>query len=106
MVEWVESYIRARPNALTEKNIQAEWHHTGLVPTNRYKHPLLQTDDSNASLTLQPAALSASTVEDILRNSAAFEEAILNALNLILSELAINNEINTSVRHKSPKVLA
>ena len=105
-VEWVKSYIRARPNALTEKNIRAGWRHTGLVPTNRHKHALLQADDSDPSPTPQPAAQSAPTFEDILRNSTALDAAALDALNLKLSELAINNEINTPVRREIPKVLA
>jgi hypothetical protein len=109
-VEWVESYIRARPNAFTEKNIQAGWRHSGLAPTNRYKHSLLQrASNSDLSPMLEPAALpSAPTFEDLLRNSANLEldAAALDSLNSKLSELAIRNEINTPVRREIPKVLS
>ena len=92
-VEWVESYIRARPNAFTKKNIQAGWRHSGLAPTNRYKHSLLRRDgDLDSSPMLEPAAPpSAPTFEDLLRNSADLEldAAALDSLNSKLLELAI-----------------
>ena len=42
-VEWIESYIRARPNAFTEKNIRAGWRQSGLAPINRNKHREVQS---------------------------------------------------------------
>ena len=105
-VEWVESYIRARPNAFTEKNIRAGWRHSGLAPTNRHKHFQIPSAD-DSSLTPQPAAaLSIPTFEDLLRNSAELDLVALDSLNLKLSELAIKNEINTPIRREMPKVLS
>jgi len=37
-VKWVESYVRVRQKAFTEKNIHSGWRHSGLVPTNRNRH--------------------------------------------------------------------
>ena len=105
--EWMENYIRARPNALTEKNLRAGWRHSGLVPINRNKHTLLQADDSSdPQPTLEPAAPSIPTFKDLLRNSVELDAVALDALNMKLSELAINNEINTPVRREIPKVLS
>ena len=104
-VEWVESYIRARPNAFTEKNIRAGWRHSGLAPTNRNKHRNIPSSESSDSSTPQPttgsATPSVSTFADLLRNNAE-----LDSLNSKLSELAIRNEINTPVRREMPKVLS
>ena len=102
-VEWVESYIRARPNAFTEKNIQAGWRHSGLAPTNRNKHR--DVPSSNDSTLIQqpapgPAMPSVPTFND-LQNCTD-----LDSLNLKLSELAIRNKINTPIRHEIPKVLS
>ena len=69
-VEWVESYIRARPNAFTEKNIRAGWRHSGLAPTNRNKHRNIPSSESSDSSTPQPttgsATPSVSTFADLL----------------------------------------
>ena len=106
--EWVESYIKARPNAFTEKNIQAGWHHSGLVPSNRNKHALLRADiDHNYDdCTAQPAVLSVTTFQDLVRNSIELDAIALNSLNSKLSELAIKNQINTPVHREMPKVLS
>ena len=104
-VESVESYIEARPKAFTQKNIHAGWHHSGLAPTNRYKHILrLGTDDFNSepSLPLKPKPL-ATTFEDLIRNA---DDTALDSLNSQLSELAIRNEITIPIWRKIPKVLA
>jgi len=109
-VEWVESYIRARPNAFTEKNIRAGWRHSGLAPTNRLKHALLRPGaltaetDTSSSITPEPPAIP--TFEDIIRNSPELDAATLDVLNSKLSELAIRNEINTPIRRELPKVLS
>ena len=103
--EWVESYIRARPNAFTEKNIQAGWRHSGLAPTNRNKHRDVPSSESSESPTPGPAQ-SVLTFEDLLRNSVQLDSAALDSLNLKLAELAIRNEINTPIRHEMPKVLS
>jgi len=105
-IEWVESYIEARPKAFTEKNIRAGWRHSGLAPTNRYKHILLRpgTDDPNSKLSLPSSPKpSAATFEDLIRNA---DDTALDSLNSKLSELAIRNEITTPIRRKIPKVLA
>ena len=106
--EWVGSYIEARLNAFTKKNIQPNWCHCGLIPSNRNKHSLLQVgiDYNYDDCTPQPAALSATTFQDLVKNSTELDTITLNSLNSKLSELAIKNQINTSVHHKMPKVLS
>jgi DDE superfamily endonuclease/Tc5 transposase DNA-binding domain/helix-turn-helix, Psq domain len=103
--EWVESYIRARPNGLTETNIRAGWRHSGLVPTNRHKHHHVPSV-INSSPTSQSVTPGSPTFEDALRNSAKVDTAGLDFLNLKLSELAIRNEINTPIRREMPKLLS
>jgi DDE superfamily endonuclease/Tc5 transposase DNA-binding domain len=107
-VEWVESYIRARPKAITEKNIQAGWRHSGLIPTNRHKHsqvPLATPapDDLSPTPTTQSELLS---FESLLEQSVSLDAAVLDSLNAKLSELALKNKINTPVRREMPKVLS
>ena len=69
-VEQVKSYIRARPNAFTEKNIRTKWQHSELAPTNRHKHHNISSSESSNSSTPQPTIDSAmpsiSTFEDLL----------------------------------------
>jgi len=107
-VEWVESYIRARPNAFTEKNIQAGWRHSGLAPINRNKHRNVLTSCSSSTSDLSTPApgLSVPTFEDLLRNNTELDAAALDSLNSKLAELAIRNEINTPIRREMPKVLS
>ena len=63
--EWMESYIKARPNAFAEKNIQAEWHLFELAPMNRNKHFDIPSSKSSESPTLG-SAQSILTFEDLL----------------------------------------
>ena len=100
--------IKARPNAFTEKNIRAGWRHSGLVPSNRNKHTLLRADivHNYDDCAPQPAALSVTTFQDLVRNSIELDTIALDSLNSKLSELAIKNQINTPVRHEMPKVLS
>jgi len=106
--EWVESYIQARPNAISEKNVRAGWRHSGLIPLNRNKHSLLRagTDCNHDDCTQQNVAPSVPTFEDLVRNSVKLDAAILDSPNSKLSELAIKNQINTPVRREMPKVLS
>jgi len=103
--EWVESYIRARPKAFTEKNIHAGWRHSGLAPINRHKHVQVQVSDSQQTLqyTSMPCI---PTFQDILQHSSELDAADIDSLLSKLSELAIKNEINTPVRREIPKVLS
>ena len=107
-VEWVESYIRARPNAFTEKNIRAGWRHSGLAPINRNKHRDVPTTSSASGSDLYTPApgLSVPTFEGLLRNNTELDAAALDSLNSQLAELAIRNEINTPIRREMPKVLS
>jgi hypothetical protein len=99
-VEWVESYIRARPKALTEKNIRAGWRHSGLVPLNRNRH---SAPDSSTSQTMNSTT---PIIEDLLINTASLDIASLDTINSKLSELAIKDAINTPIRRAIPKVLS
>ena len=108
-VEWVESYIRARPKAFMEKNIQAGWRHSGLAPTNRNKHrdiPSSESSDTGGDSSTPQSALSIPTFKDLLRNNAKLDAAALDSLNSKLSELAIKNQINTPICREMPKVLS
>src|SRR5271169_835402 len=96
--EWVESYIRARPNAFTARNIRAGWRGARLVSLNRNRH-ILPTDLSTTQTT-SPA------FEDLFINIAIVNTVSLDAINAKLSELAINDTINTPVRHALPRVMA
>ena len=98
--EWVESYIRARPNAFTERNIRAGWRHSGLVPLNRNRHIL--PDLSATSQTTNPTP----TFEDLLINTVILDTVSLDTINSKLSELAIKDAINTPVRRALPKVMS
>ena len=104
-VEWVMSYIRARPQAFTEKNIHTGWCHSGLAPMNRHKH--MQVRVANSQQTPQSTSEPCiPTFQDILRHGSELDAAAINSLLLKLSELAIKNEINTPVRREIPKVLS
>jgi len=103
--EWVESYIRARPKAFTEKNIHAGWRHSGLAPINRHKHVQVRVADSQQT----PQYISkpcVPTFQDIFQHSSELHAADIDSLLSKLSELAIKNEINTPVRREIPKVLS
>src|SRR5436190_1297800 len=98
--EWVESYIRARPNAFTERNIRAGWHGAGLVPLNQNRHVI---PDLSTSQTTNP---STPTFEDLVINSPIVDTTSLDTINSKLSQLAIKDAINTPIRRALPKVMS
>ena len=83
-----------------------------MAPINRNKHSQIPGADgvgdtpSDKSPTSQLAAQSIPTFGELLRNRVQLDVAALDSLNLKLAELAISNEINTSVRREMPKVLS
>ena len=99
-VEWVESYIRARPNAFTERNIRAGWRGAGLVPLNRNRHVI--PDSSTTSWTTHP---STPTFEDLVISSPIVDTSSLDTINSKLSQLAINDAIHTPFRRVLPRVM-
>ena len=99
--EWVESYIRARPKAFTDRNIRAGWRHAGLVPLDRSRHSV-----PNLSTSTPTMNLTAPSFRDLIINDSILATASLDAINTKLSELAIKDAIDTPARHAIPKVLS
>jgi hypothetical protein len=75
-----------------------------LVPLNRSRHSLPDLPDSIT--TSQPTNSTTPTSEDLVIDDSVIDTASLDTINSKLSELAINDAIDTPIRRAMPKVMS
>jgi DDE superfamily endonuclease/Tc5 transposase DNA-binding domain len=102
--EWLTSYVKARPLAITRSNIEAGWRGSGLWPLNPSKAirrlPRLSTPSPEPQIVETP-----SIFETTLLTSSPPDATVLHSATTALNQLAMNGEpFNTPVRGFIPRL--
>jgi len=103
--EWLTSYVKARPLAITKNNIEAGWRGSGLWPLSPAKAirrlPRVPTPPSSPQITE-----TTSIFESSLLTGSPPDAAVLHLITTALNQLAINREpFDTPVRLFLPRLM-
>jgi hypothetical protein len=109
-VEWVDYYMKARPEALTVKNINSAWRGSGLFPFNPFKVLRHLPDDSESAApstsdgpkTPSTNQFNPPSLDNLQQTPSPFH---MQQFTIQLAELAIRNAINTPLRQEIPKFM-